>query len=198
MCLAVAAAHHCRLSHQFSRSHKCGLCRPDHESRTGINAFRLWSRRRHFFCQLFGFSGSGESDAAQDRRTPLAFPDSCGMGSGGSGHCNRQRCNEFLCAAVSGRYGGSRILSRNHPLFDVLVSQAPSGPVHLDLHVLKSRLLRARGTGCERHSFSGRNGRAAWVAVALHPGRVARVSGRNRNSQTASGWPGGCFLAHAG
>ena len=41
-----------------------------------------------FFVSYSIFSDPGESDAAQDRRTPLAFPHSGGMGSGGGGHCN--------------------------------------------------------------------------------------------------------------
>jgi hypothetical protein len=40
-----------------------------------------------FFVSYSIFSDPGESDAAQDRRTPLAFPHSGGMGSRG-GHCN--------------------------------------------------------------------------------------------------------------
>ena len=187
--MAVAAADHCVLFHQFSRSDKCGLCRAHHESGTGIHAFSLRPRRRHLLYRLFDFSDSGKSDAAQDRRTPLAFPDSCRMGSDGGGYRIGERCDEFLCAAISGWYGGSRILSRNHSLPDVLVSQTPSGPLHLDLHVRKSRLVCDRRTDCERHSFSGRSGRTAGLAVALHPRRITSM--RRRRSRFLNLLPSG-------
>ena len=132
-------------------------------------------RLGHFLRWLLRLRGPLHHHPAQGRSALLDRPRHDHLGPGLDRHGFHPRPHQLLCPPLSARPRGSRLLPRNHPVSQLLVSRESSLGCHCDVYGGRAGRRTHRLARLRRLDAAQRPARSAWMAMAFPRRRRSRA-----------------------